>query len=151
MLWEVLQDFLQSIHYDDLIKAEGIVNVINKLKDAIYYRHIANLSGEIYKEGFFRIETELDFVYFMYFGKFVKKLNKEDRTILEEINGIQADLINLQWVFRAKKYYDLSPEVILGYTIYDGFKLSKNKLKELSYSKSVHDFYDMLNRSHEGT
>jgi V/A-type H+/Na+-transporting ATPase subunit C len=144
------QSSLSSISYEELIKADSLENVISKLKDTMYYRHIANLSRDIYKEGFFRFETELDFVYFMHLRDFVKKLNKEDRIILEEINGIQVDLINLQWIFRAKKYYELSPEVILSYTIYDGYRLNKDNLKELSYSKSVNDFYDMLEGMHYG-
>lgn len=135
---------LSTISYEELLKAEDIEEVVEKLKDTIYYRHIANLSKDVHREGFFPIETELDFVYYIQLRKFLKNLGPEDRLVLERINGIQCDLQNLQWIYRAKKYYDISPAIVLGYTIYDGFRLNKEKLKELSYAKSIEDFIEML-------
>jgi V/A-type H+-transporting ATPase subunit C len=90
------------------------------------------------------MEMTLDFVYFSSLRKFIKKLDREDREIIEEVNGIYSDLLNLQWILRGKKYYHLSPEVLLNYTIYDGYKLNRDIIKELCYTKSIDEFYGIL-------
>jgi len=138
------QSALSSINYEKLLKAPDIGSAMEELKDTVYYRYIANSVREIEKEGFFRFETSLDSSYYNELIRFIKKLDKEDRKILEMISGIQVDLINLQWIFRAKKYYRLSPEEILAYTIYYGYRLNKDKLKELCYTKSSDEFLDRL-------
>jgi V/A-type H+-transporting ATPase subunit C len=138
------QSYLSSINYEKLIKAADVETAVEELKDTIYYKYVENSSRDINKDGFFRFETSLDFVYYTELSRFIKKLDKDDRKVLEEINGIQVDLINLEWIFRAKKYYKLSPEEILAYTIYDGHRLNKDKLKEFSYVKSVDEFYELL-------
>jgi V/A-type H+-transporting ATPase subunit C len=135
---------LSTVDYDKLIKADSIEKVINELKDTVYFKYISNLSTEIYKEGFFIMETALDSVFFLYLKKFINKLAIEDREILKRINGINIDLINLQWIFRAKKSYELTPEVILARCINEGHKLRKDKLKDLSYAKSIDEFYTLV-------
>jgi len=138
------QSRLSSINYERLIKAEDIGSALEELKGTVYYRYISSSVRDIEKEGFFRFETSLSASYYSELVSFVKKLGKEDREILEKISGIQVDLINLQWIFRAKKYYKLYPEEILAYAIYYGFRLSRDKLKELSYVKSIDEFLDKL-------
>ncbi len=138
------QSSLSSIDYEKLIKAADMGSALDALKGSVYYGYIANSVRDIEKEGFFRFETSLDSSFYSELISFVKKLDKEDRRILETVSGIQVDLINLQWILRAKKYYRLYPEEILAHTIYYGYRLSKDKLKELSYVKSVEEFFGRL-------
>lgn len=135
---------LSTVNYDKLIKADNIEKVIDELKDTVYFKYISNLSIEIHKDGFFIMETALDSVFFLYLKKFINKLAIEDRDVLKKINGINIDLINLQWIFRAKKFYELTPEVILARCINEGHKLRKDKLKDLSYTKSIDEFYTLV-------
>jgi V/A-type H+-transporting ATPase subunit C len=138
------QSTLSSINYEKLIKAEDIGSALEELKGSVYYSYIENSVRDIEKEGFFRFETSLDSSYYSELISFVKKLDRDDRKVLEMVSGIQVDLINLQWILRAKKYYKLYPEEILAHTIYYGHRLSKDKLKELSYVKSVDEFFERL-------
>lgn len=135
---------LNTVDYNKLIKADSIEKVINELKYTVYFKYISNLLTEIYKEGFFIMETALDRVFFLYLKKFINKLATEDSRILKRINGINIDLINLQWIFRVKRFYGLTPEVILASCINEGYKLGKNKLKDLSYAKSIDEFYALV-------
>lgn len=135
---------LSTVNYDKLIKADNIEKVIDELKDTVYFKYISNLSKDIYKEGFFIMETALDRVFFLFLKKFINKLSIEDSESLKRINGIYIDLINLQWIFRAKKSYELLPEVILASCINEGYKIRKDKLKDLSYTKSIDEFYTLV-------
>jgi V/A-type H+-transporting ATPase subunit C len=62
---------------------------------------------------------------------------------LEKAQGIMADLLNLQWIYRGIKFFNLSPEEILNYTIHLGYRLDKNFIKQLCYSKGLDEFYKL--------
>lgn len=138
------QSDLSSIDYEALIKAPDIETAVDKMKETVYYDYIVHFAKAIKSEGFFRFEARLDSVYYTELSKFTKSLDKVDRLILEEVSGIEIDLINLEWIFRAKEYYKLSPEETLANTIYEGHGIKKDRLKELSYANSLSEFYDML-------
>lgn len=135
---------MSTINYDELLQADKVSQVIDKLKGTIYYKYIYNLVDSIEKDGLFRIEMALDSVYFIQLRKFIKKLSKEDKEVVEKINGIQADLLNIQMIYRGLKYYKLPSEILFNYAVHDGCKLKKEDLKRLCYSKSVDDFYNRI-------
>lgn len=141
---------LNNINYDKLILSKDLYGVVEELKNTKYYKHIYPLVGTIRQEGLFRIETTLDFVYFSSLRKFIKKLRKEDSEIIHKITGIYSDLLNIQWVIRGKKYYNLTPEVLLNYTIYDGYKLNINKIKELCYAANSEELFKLITRTPYG-
>lgn len=135
---------LNYINYKELIAAKGLEDLVDKLKDTVYYKHIAHLVKTVKEEGLFRIEMTLDFVYLLSLRKFLTKVSREDRGIINVVNGTYADLLNIQWIFRGKKYYKLTPEVLLNYTIYDGYKLNRDDIKNLCYADSMEEFYGMV-------
>lgn len=135
---------LSKIDYDDLISAKDAAEVIEKLHDTRYYKHLAPLMNSIQSEGIFRIEMALDFEYFSTLRKFKRMISKEDSDEINKINGIYCDLQNLQWILRGKKYYNLQPEELLNYTIYDWFRINRDMIKKLCYAKDVEEFYDLV-------
>jgi V/A-type H+-transporting ATPase subunit C len=138
---------LSTVDYDKLLEGNDVGEVADKLKGTTYYKHIYNLVKDVEKEGLFRLEMALDFVYFINLRKYIKKIPMEDRKAIEKINGIYADLLNIQWIFRGIKYYRLNPEILFNYTIYDGYKLKKGDIKELCYSTDLKSFYSKVNNT----
>lgn len=135
---------LSTLDYNELINAKTLEECVETLKGTDYYASIINLLPSVEKEGLFRLEMELDFVYFSSLRKFIKKLDKEDMEVIEKLNGVNCDLLNIEWILRGKKYYNLSPEELLNYTIYDKDKLKRDKLKVLCYTKDLNEFYEVL-------
>jgi V/A-type H+-transporting ATPase subunit C len=135
---------LNYINYDDLLSAKNIEDIVDKLVNTKYYKYLKPFVSDVEKEGLFRMETSLDFLYFSTIRKFIKRINKEDREILERVNGIYSDLLNVQWISRGKKYYNLTPEVLFNYTIYDGKYLNKEKIKQLCYAKTNEEFFEVI-------
>jgi len=135
---------LNNIDYQELLSAKDLVTLVEKLKNTHYYNHIHNLVLSVDEEGLFRLEMALDFVYFSSIRKVIKNLTKEDRKIIEEVNGIYADLLNIQWIYRGFKYYKLKAEELYNYTIYDGYKLKREELKKLCYINSLDEFYNIV-------
>ena len=54
-----------------------------------------------------------------------------------------ADLYNIQWIYRGKKFYNLSPEELLNYTINYGDKLTFTDRKDMCYTKNLEELYRM--------
>lgn len=141
---------LNDLNFDKIIATNNIDEAINALEGTNYYRYLKGMSNNIDEETLFRIEVTLDFMYYSYLQKSINKLNKNDRCIMSEMIGIYIDLLNIHFIYRAKKYYKLSSEEILNYTIPDGEKIKIDKLKRLCYSKDINDFEEVLVRTKYG-
>jgi len=63
-----------------------------------------------------------------------ENLKTEDKKAIKELLGLRIDLLNIQWIYRAKKYYDISPEEILIYSLEGGNSIGFNRLKKLCYA-----------------
>lgn len=136
---------LNTIDYDYLIEAKNLDDLSERLKGSIYYKTIKRNIDKVDK-SLFMLETELDFLYFSSIRKIVKKLNKENRKALEIIIGFQADLANLSWIYRGKFYYEITPEELYNFTIYDRYKLKKDLIKNLCYAKGIDEFRDLIRK-----
>lgn len=135
---------LSEINYEALISARSMEEATETLKNTKYYNHIFPLLNSIKEGGMFRVEMSLDFSYFSELRKVEEKIHKESREILKNIIGVYSDLLNIQWIFRGKKYYHIAPEILLNYTIYDGYRLHLKDLKNLCYSKDIEELFSLI-------
>lgn len=138
------QSPMSTIDYDKLIASKDIPELIDNLYGTEYHKELFPLISSAKKDGLFRMESALDFLYFNSLKKFHKKIDKKDAEILHEIVGTYSDLFNIQWVIRGRMYYNLSPEELLNYTISDGYKLKKETIKNLCYVKDNSEIYEAL-------
>ena len=121
------------LDYEQLLSISSIEDMVALLRGTIYEEAFRSITQEDLELREFHAEMNLDFVYFKNLLKKSKNLSNEDRKILEELIGINIDLINIQWLYRARKYYGLSPEEILNYTLPGGIRYKFSQLKDLVY------------------
>ena len=140
----IARSSLNTINYDYLLAFKNVEEVIGGLKGSRYYTHLKNLAKDISEKGLFRIETELDFVYFTSIRSELKHLNTENKEVVQNIIGMEADLLNLGWIYRGKTFYKILPEELFNYTIYNGYKLSKQTIRKLCYVNDMADFRDLI-------
>lgn len=138
---------LNKIPYDELIEEKNIEALSKRINDTKVFKHVSPLLNNFKKESLFRIEMTLDFEYFSSIRKFIKKLDKENGTILKKINGSLVDMLNLQWIYRGMNYYKLSSEELFNYTIYNGYKIKGEKLRNLCYIKDIDEFYSYIDKT----
>ena len=143
----IAKSSLNTINYDYLLALKSIEELIEGLKGSIYYKSLKNLAKDTSEKGLFRIETELDFVYFTSVRRELKHLDKENSEVVYSIMSLEADLLNLSWIYRGKTFYKIPPEELFNYTIYNGYKLSKEKLKELCYINNMEEFKSILEKT----
>ena len=128
------------VHYNKLLGCKTVTQFIEGLRETCYYDALKTMSQEDAAKREFHMEMKL---YVLFYNNLIDKasrLRKQDEAIAKMMIGTKIDFLNAQWIYRALKYYDISPEEILIYSLPNGYKLSYGKLKKLSYSKSVEEY-----------
>lgn len=133
-------------NYHKLMSAKNTNQFIEALRDTCYYSALRNMSAEDVIKREFHMEMKL---YILFYNELIDKasrLKERDERLAKKMIGTKIDFLNAQWIYRALKYYEISPEEILIYSIPNGRKLTYQKLKKLSYSKSIEDFKKLVEK-----
>ncbi|MPW24614.1 hypothetical protein GC105_02250 [Alkalibaculum sp. M08DMB] len=133
------QDYLFSskyskINFTELLEQDSINKVLEKLKGTDYYRLILPYSKQIDDKFSFYIEMILDKYYYHQLVATALKLPYQEDKESTEILRKNIDLLNLEWIYRATKYYDMSKEEILNFVLDYGYKYDYHKLKDFIYA-----------------
>lgn len=132
-----------KVDEEKLFSAKYIRDVIAAFEGTVFWKYLEPLLNNNIKENLFRFEMVLDASYYEILQKQWEKLDKQDVKVLERAQGIIADLLNLQWIYRGIKFFKLSPEELLNYTIHLGSRLDSGFIKQLCYSKSLEEFFEL--------
>lgn len=127
-----------------VFEAKQVRDIITALEGSEFYKFLIPLLDGNFTENLFRFEMVLDMSYYTILQREWSKLSKRDTEILQHAQGIIADVLNIQWVYRGKKFYKLSPEELLNYTININYRLDFNLLKSLCYAESLEEFFRLV-------
>jgi len=97
------------------------------IKSEDYYKVFSEYEEVIENVPLDEIEVKLDKYYFEKIYKLAKKVNRN----LLFLIGTEIDLLNVIWIYRAKKYFGYSPEETKEILIPINYKISKKLQKEL--------------------
>ncbi len=125
----------ESVSFAKLLGSENLDEFLAVLQGSRYENAFRNLTQEDLSIREFHAEMNLDSDYFKTILKKVRRMDRENRELLEEAIGINIDLINLQWIYRAKTYYRLMPEEILNYTLSGGRSYYFSAMKSAVYAE----------------
>ncbi|MDP4134201.1 MAG: V-type ATPase subunit [Bacillota bacterium] len=97
-------------------KAKNIEEYFNILKSSMY----KTISNVVKPDEISPFDLEMHFEIF-YFRQLFKVLNKKLSSSavkgLKESCGALADMYNLKWIYRAKKYFNIDPTIIYSYLL----------------------------------
>lgn len=140
---EVFIGKYSKVDEEKVFNAKYIRDVILGFEGTAFYKYLQPLLDNNINENLFRFEMVLDTSYYEILQKQWERLDKADIEILEKAQGIMADLLNLQWIYRGIKFYKLRPEELLNYTIHLGYRLNGELIKRLCYSSSLETFFEL--------
>lgn len=139
------------IDFNIALEAKTIVELIESISNTGFYRKLKPLIDSNGKIDIFTAETVLDLYYYQKTAKQVKKMSKgKDRELLEALFGYEADFKNLFWIFRAKKYYSLSREMIYRYMIPTHYKLNKEILTDMVEAQDEESLIKLIDATYMG-
>ena len=130
--------------------AKNIDHLVDYLKNTEYYAPLSRIrqSGASTLADY---ELALDLYYFsMMWKKRKGNWDKKDKEMLTKELGAKIDLLNLQWIYRAKKYYHMLAPDIYTLLIPIQHKLSNQEFKDLVEAPSVEEFKRRLNETYYG-
>jgi len=124
----------------DLLEALDLEQFIEILKETIFYEPLKNaLTPLTTKSRLFDSEIAIDKFMYSQLWDITAKMSKTDREIIRRIVGIEIDLKNLEWIARAKKYYQLQQSELESMLIPHGYHLTKNQMHKLTSTGSIGD------------
>ncbi len=130
----LLKEKYYSFDSEKLRSSSNLEEFIENLKGTIYYNALNSYKKEEHTKIIFYMEMNLDRLYFNSLKAQSKNLKKEDRIIFEKILGTNEDLLNIEWIYRGIKFYNLLPEELINFTLPNGYKFNYKKLKKMCYS-----------------
>ncbi|MFZ7131738.1 MAG: V-type ATPase subunit [Eubacteriales bacterium] len=139
-----------DMNFHELLQQQTLQGVLDQLKETKYYRLLLPYCEQIDEKFNFYIEMILDRYYYKQLFLATKKITSEDNKKSIEIIRRNIDLLNLEWVYRATKYYDMSKEEIMNFVLDHGYKYDYYKLKELVYSYALSDLLNYLSQTEYG-
>lgn len=133
-----------KLNIEKLTQTQTVDEFVNCLKNTEYYAPLSRF-GEESTPLLFDYGMALDQYYFATIWSVKNKLfGKRD---LEEINkayGNKFDMLNLQWIYRSRKYYHMAPADIYALLIPVHYKLSKKEISALTEAPDEEDFRRVL-------
>lgn len=137
------QEFFLLFSKFDIVNlgnSESLEELISKLKGTDYYQPLIRVYDS-QKTTLFDYELALDLFYFSRQWKDKDKyLRGQDKKFITESLGTKIDLLNIQWVYRAKKFYHMTAADIYALVIPIHYKLKKTELMRLVEAETLDDF-----------
>lgn len=149
----MFQEFFEKhsdLNLEALCKAKNFSEFTDALEGTVY----GDLLGQMQENGqtgLFDCELKLDLFYFQSLWKLRSKiLSKEERKILDDCFGSRLDLLNIQWIYRARNFYRLPPAEIYALLIPVHYRLRAEKVKQLVEAEDDARFFAALKETPYG-
>lgn len=127
-----------KINFNETLKATNIRELVDSVKGTNFYNILNGLIIDDYHIDLFAAEMALDLYYF---NKLIEQLHtiigSGEKEIVTSIFGAEADLKNILWIYRAKKYYDTNKEMLYRYLIPLSYKLKKQELIKMVEANDI--------------
>lgn len=140
-------DRYSQISTEKLIHARTTDELIENLKGTEYYETLKKL-----RDGkaatLFDYDLALNLYYFTAIWKERKKiLKKKELEIFTRDCGAQINMLNIEWIYRAKKYFRLTTADIYALLIPIQYQLSAEVIKNMVEAPSLEEFWKVLEKT----
>ena len=136
-----------KVSYENLLAAKDFSELAEVMKRTPYYKVLAEpfkrlMSGE--EETLFSLEMAIDSFVELLLYKNMKKLEPGEQRALLPIFGGRIDMLNLYILYRAMKFYSMTPEETLNRLLPVRHRVTLGHLKELVRSGTAEAAVDSL-------
>ncbi len=147
----IYEDFIRDFTVIDqgaLRQAKNFDEFIESMRGSTYYDTIRQVYA-IEKSSIYDYESQIDLKSLtLIWHTLQKKLKGTELELFKENYGTQIDLMNINWIYRAKKYYNMAPVEVYKVIIPINYKLHRQTLKDLVESPSLQAFEDILSTTY---
>lgn len=134
-----------DIDIQKLLESKNIQQLIENLKGSVYYNVLSPFVVNTEHLDLFSIEMTLDMYFFNLVWKQKEKLlSGEDQRIITQSLGSETDVLNILWIHRCKKYYNIPNEIIYSYIIPYRYRLTKSQIVKMVEAKTVEELEQIV-------
>lgn len=148
--WEAMSGFVEfmdkhsEVDMEAMQRAKNIEGFLDALKGSPYEKLFGKLEGQNKLELHF-VEERLDIYCFLRIWQTIEKsFQGKDKKALMDVYGKRIDLLNILWLYRAKKYYSSGKLKAEPATIPVCYKLRKEELRKLAECYTIEEFLQVL-------
>lgn len=137
-----------NLDFDKLSKAENIRSFIEELEGSIYYENLSKLGDNA---TLFDYEMSMDLLFFKtIWNKTKKTLSKSEQEIVRNRLGTTIDMLNIQWIYRSKRYYKIPAVDMYSYLIPVYYKLNESILKAMINTDDFQSLNEIFSSTYYG-
>lgn len=144
---DTFQSFFEKhsdISLPKIVNSSSVEELVSNLKGSVYYHVLQRVSSSS-ALTLFDYEMALDLLYFTSIWKRIAKFTDSAGVkSITETFGSQIDLLNIQWIYRSKRYYQMTPADIYALIIPVHYKLKKDAMSAMVEAASVKDLAEIL-------
>ena len=129
----ITSDLYSNLDYDVLNQSTNTQEFLEAIKDTPYYSTLDAFIDDEPTSMVFHMEMVLDRGYFNILYDSIIHLSRNDRKLMLELLGINIDILNVQWIFRGRNYFDISSEELFNFTLNGGKRYDYKALKKFCY------------------
>lgn len=135
------------IDFNVSLKATTMKQLIDSLKGTNFQPILEPLLIDNKRINLFAAEMALDLYYYKQLSETIlKKTSGKDKELLLMSFGLEVDVRNIMWIYRGKKYYDISKGILYSYMLPGGYKLKKDKIVDLVETETPEQVLSQLKR-----
>lgn len=133
-----------SLNVVALGSSKSIPEFVENLKGSVFYPVLKRLET-VEKATLFDYENALNLFYIKrMWNEFSKVMKKRDLKIITEIYGSEVELLNIEWIYRAKKHYHMTPADIYAFIVPIHYKLHKDLFKQIVEAPTTEEMAKLL-------
>ena len=122
---------------------------VENLKGSEYYPVLNHLKNSADNPLVFDYGMALDQYYFTQIWKVKDKIfHGLDQKEMTDVYGRKFDMLNLNWIYRSKKYYRMEPSQIYPLLIPVRYKLSREEIQRMVEAETAQDMRTLVNQSY---
>lgn len=124
-----------------LSESQTLEAFINGLKGTEYYNLFQKIAQTETMNTLYDYETQLDIYYYTKVWKLGRTMLKgKEKIAFRDTIGKQIDNLNMLWIYRSKKYYNVEASKIYSSIIPIRYKLSNQDLMKMVESNTIEEF-----------
>lgn len=144
-------DHYSDISIDKLITSKTVEELVENLQGTEYYAPLRTLRDTDGNVTLFDYNLALDLYYFTSVWKERKKtLKGKELSLFTRDSGTKIDLNNLQWIYRAKKYYRMNPADIYSLIIPIHYHIKPEEMRRLIETETLEEFLNLVSSTYYG-
>lgn len=139
-----------SIDYTLLNDARTIDDIVSGLEGTSFQKIVQMFKDEEEDKLMFYMEMNLDRLYFKQLYSYAKRLSGENSRAISDVVSRNIDMLNIQWIYRGRRFYKISQEELVNYSLPGGKHFKYEQLKEMCYKEKLSDIEAMIRASAYG-